>query len=84
MTCAAGAAVAGEVAPGWEPVREALAANGSPADGDPGDLGAAMCVVAEAMLPDLVDITTLKEPVYKLPEDPRTTRVGRWLRRQRC
>ena len=47
MTSAAGTAVAGEVAPGWEPVREALAANGSPADGDPGDLGAAMCVVVE-------------------------------------
>ena len=45
VTSAAGTAVVGEIAPGWEPVREALAANGSPGDGDPGDLGAAVCVL---------------------------------------
>lgn len=36
---------------------------------------------AEARLPELVDLTALAEPVYKLPNDPRVTRVGRLLRR---
>ncbi len=36
---------------------------------------------AELMLDELVDINTLGEPVFKFREDPRTTRVGRYLRR---
>jgi lipopolysaccharide/colanic/teichoic acid biosynthesis glycosyltransferase len=40
-----------------------------------------MVANAEALLPDLVDIATLEEPVFKLPGDPRVTRVGRVLRR---
>jgi exopolysaccharide biosynthesis polyprenyl glycosylphosphotransferase len=40
-----------------------------------------MVANAEALLPDLVDIATLDEPMFKLPRDPRVTRVGRVLRR---
>lgn len=36
---------------------------------------------AEARLPDLVDLSALEDPVFKLENDPRVTRVGRWLRR---
>jgi exopolysaccharide biosynthesis polyprenyl glycosylphosphotransferase len=36
---------------------------------------------AEAMLPDLVSIAELSDPVFKLRSDPRVTRVGRYLRR---
>lgn len=36
---------------------------------------------AEAELAQLVDLDTLQEPMYKLVDDPRVTRVGRWLRR---
>jgi lipopolysaccharide/colanic/teichoic acid biosynthesis glycosyltransferase len=36
---------------------------------------------AEAMLPCLVDLGALNEPVFKLDNDPRITRVGRVLRR---
>ncbi len=36
---------------------------------------------AEERLSELVDLTQLPEPVYKLPNDPRITRVGRLLRR---
>jgi exopolysaccharide biosynthesis polyprenyl glycosylphosphotransferase len=36
---------------------------------------------AEAMLPGLVSIDALSEPVFKLEHDPRVTRVGRRLRR---
>ena len=36
---------------------------------------------AESMLNELVDIEILGEPVFKLREDPRITRVGRHLRR---
>ena len=35
---------------------------------------------AEERLADLIDLEALPEPVYKLPNDPRITRVGRWLR----
>jgi exopolysaccharide biosynthesis polyprenyl glycosylphosphotransferase len=40
-----------------------------------------MSVDAEAALGDLVDIDTLDEPVFKLKDDPRVTRVGALLRR---
>lgn len=40
-----------------------------------------MCCDAESRLADVVDITSLPEPVFKLSEDPRVTRVGRLLRR---
>jgi lipopolysaccharide/colanic/teichoic acid biosynthesis glycosyltransferase len=40
-----------------------------------------MVVNAEALLPGLVNIEGLKEPVFKLEEDPRVTRLGRFLRR---
>jgi exopolysaccharide biosynthesis polyprenyl glycosylphosphotransferase len=36
---------------------------------------------AEAMLPDLVSIEDLSDPMFKLRFDPRVTRVGRFLRR---
>ncbi len=35
---------------------------------------------AEQMLPCLVDLGTLQEPVYKLYRDPRVTRIGKVLR----
>jgi len=36
---------------------------------------------AEAMLPDLVPFDELSDPMFKLKDDPRVTRVGRLLRR---
>ncbi len=36
---------------------------------------------AEAVLPQLVDLDALAAPAFKLPHDPRVTRVGRFLRR---
>lgn len=36
---------------------------------------------AETMLDELVDLRTLDEPAFKIPNDPRVTRVGRLLRR---
>jgi lipopolysaccharide/colanic/teichoic acid biosynthesis glycosyltransferase len=36
---------------------------------------------AEEMLPSLVNLGTLPEPVYKLRNDPRVTRFGRFLRK---
>lgn len=38
--------IAGRVAPGWEAVREVFVENFSPSPGDPGDLGAGLCVIA--------------------------------------
>lgn len=40
-----------------------------------------MVADAEQRLPQLVDIDTLEQPVFKLKDDPRVTRIGRWLRR---
>ena len=40
-----------------------------------------MSVDAEAKLDKLVDIEELEEPVFKLKDDPRVTRVGAFLRR---
>ncbi len=40
-----------------------------------------MYLDAERQLEALVNLTTLAEPVYKIPNDPRITRTGRWLRR---
>jgi lipopolysaccharide/colanic/teichoic acid biosynthesis glycosyltransferase len=36
---------------------------------------------AEALLPQLVDLAALTQPAFKLHDDPRVTRVGRFLRR---
>ena len=36
---------------------------------------------AEAQLDDLIDLDNLEEPMFKIPNDPRITRVGRFLRR---
>jgi exopolysaccharide biosynthesis polyprenyl glycosylphosphotransferase len=36
---------------------------------------------AEAMLPELISIEELSDPMFKLKSDPRVTRVGRHLRR---
>lgn len=36
---------------------------------------------ADKQLGDLIDLTSLEEPVFKLKNDPRVTRVGRFLRR---
>ena len=40
-----------------------------------------MVANAEALLDDLVDLEALDEPVFKLKDDPRVTRVGHFLRR---
>jgi exopolysaccharide biosynthesis polyprenyl glycosylphosphotransferase len=40
-----------------------------------------MVVDAEALLPRILDLDSLPEPMFKLERDPRTTRTGRWLRR---
>jgi lipopolysaccharide/colanic/teichoic acid biosynthesis glycosyltransferase/GT2 family glycosyltransferase len=40
-----------------------------------------MVADAEERLPDLVDFNRLREPAFKLKEDPRVTRIGRFLRR---
>jgi exopolysaccharide biosynthesis polyprenyl glycosylphosphotransferase len=40
-----------------------------------------MGVDAEERLPQLVPFDSLRDPMFKLPNDPRVTRVGRWLRR---
>jgi lipopolysaccharide/colanic/teichoic acid biosynthesis glycosyltransferase len=40
-----------------------------------------MDVDAEERLPQLVAFDSLRDPMFKLPNDPRVTRVGRWLRR---
>jgi exopolysaccharide biosynthesis polyprenyl glycosylphosphotransferase len=36
---------------------------------------------AEERLGDLVDLAALDQPAFKIPDDPRVTRVGRYLRR---
>jgi lipopolysaccharide/colanic/teichoic acid biosynthesis glycosyltransferase len=36
---------------------------------------------AEERLRDLVDLAELDQPAFKIPDDPRVTRVGRYLRR---
>jgi exopolysaccharide biosynthesis polyprenyl glycosylphosphotransferase len=40
-----------------------------------------MVADAEQRLPELVDLTALDEPAFKIPDDPRVTRIGRLLRR---
>jgi exopolysaccharide biosynthesis polyprenyl glycosylphosphotransferase len=40
-----------------------------------------MVTDAEQLLPELVDIASLEQPAFKIPDDPRVTRSGRWLRR---
>jgi exopolysaccharide biosynthesis polyprenyl glycosylphosphotransferase len=40
-----------------------------------------MVTDAEQRLPELVDIASLDQPAFKIPDDPRVTRSGRWLRR---
>jgi exopolysaccharide biosynthesis polyprenyl glycosylphosphotransferase len=40
-----------------------------------------MVADAEERLAALVDLAKLEEPVFKIPDDPRVTRVGRFLRR---
>lgn len=40
-----------------------------------------MVADAEQQLPQFVDVEKLEQPVFKLQNDPRVTRVGRWLRR---
>jgi len=40
-----------------------------------------MVADAEERLPELIDLATLEEPAFKIPDDPRVTRVGRKLRR---
>jgi exopolysaccharide biosynthesis polyprenyl glycosylphosphotransferase len=36
---------------------------------------------AELLLPELVDLAALEQPAFKIPNDPRVTRIGRLLRR---
>jgi exopolysaccharide biosynthesis polyprenyl glycosylphosphotransferase len=40
-----------------------------------------MVTDAEQRLPELVDLQSLDQPAFKIPDDPRVTRSGRWLRR---
>ncbi len=40
-----------------------------------------MVVDAEQRLTEVVDVDALEQPVFKLKDDPRVTRFGRWLRR---
>lgn len=40
-----------------------------------------MVADAESRLDDLIDLDALEEPVFKIPNDPRITRFGRFLRR---
>jgi exopolysaccharide biosynthesis polyprenyl glycosylphosphotransferase len=40
-----------------------------------------MVTGAEEMLPELIDLETLEEPAFKIQNDPRVTRSGRFLRR---
>ncbi len=40
-----------------------------------------MVADAEARLPELIDLETLEEPAFKIRNDPRVTRSGRFLRR---
>ncbi len=40
-----------------------------------------MVVDAEQRLPELIDLESLDQPAFKIRDDPRVTRVGRWLRR---
>jgi len=40
-----------------------------------------MVADAEERLAELVDLEKLDEPMFKIPDDPRVTRVGRFLRR---
>jgi len=40
-----------------------------------------MVTDAEQRLPELVDIASLEQPAFKIPDDPRVTRSGRFLRR---
>jgi exopolysaccharide biosynthesis polyprenyl glycosylphosphotransferase len=40
-----------------------------------------MVVDAENRLSELIDLSKLDEPAFKIPDDPRVTRVGRFLRR---
>ena len=40
-----------------------------------------MVARAEELLPQLVDVAGLEQPAFKIKDDPRVTRVGRFLRR---
>jgi exopolysaccharide biosynthesis polyprenyl glycosylphosphotransferase len=40
-----------------------------------------MVANAESLLDELVDVKGLEQPMFKLKDDPRVTRVGHWLRR---
>ncbi len=40
-----------------------------------------MVANAEALLPELIDLESLAEPAFKIQNDPRVTRAGRFLRR---
>jgi exopolysaccharide biosynthesis polyprenyl glycosylphosphotransferase len=52
-------------------------------DGDPFTMlkFRSMVVDAEERLADLVDLAALEQPAFKIPDDPRVTRSGRFLRR---
>jgi exopolysaccharide biosynthesis polyprenyl glycosylphosphotransferase len=52
-------------------------------DGDPFTMLKFRTMVqgAEERLGELVDLSKLEEPAYKIPDDPRVTRAGRFLRR---
>jgi len=39
-----------------------------------------MCADAESRLDGIVDLESLDDPMFKIKDDPRVTRIGRWLR----
>jgi exopolysaccharide biosynthesis polyprenyl glycosylphosphotransferase len=52
-------------------------------DGDPFTMlkFRTMVVDAEQRLPELIDLENLEQPAFKIANDPRVTKTGRWLRR---
>ena len=40
-----------------------------------------MCVDAEAKLAELQELNEKSGPVFKIADDPRITRVGKWIRK---
>lgn len=39
------------------------------------------CDIDDAVVPDLIELNEASGPLFKIHQDPRITRVGRWLRR---
>ena len=65
------------------PARFSSASDGRARDGEPFKMVKFRTMVADAeeRLRELVDLESLDQPAFKIPDDPRVTRVGRVLRR---